>query len=67
MPDKIYIQMAKADDGRIPVYFAVIPVPFEVGQKFRMQPKEERDKGFVRPVRSSYKHVGPPGPEFRYL
>lgn len=26
--------------------------------------EEERAKGFVRPVRRSYVHVGPPGPEF---
>lgn len=25
---------------------------------------EERAKGFVRPVRSSYRHVGAPGPQF---
>jgi len=24
----------------------------------------ERAKGFVRPVRSSYRHVGPPGPKY---
>lgn len=24
--------------------------------------EEERSKGFVRPVRTSYRHVGPPGP-----
>lgn len=26
--------------------------------------KEERDKGFVRPVRRSYRHVGCPGPKY---
>jgi hypothetical protein len=26
--------------------------------------EEERAKGFVRPVRRTYVHVGPPGPEF---
>ena len=26
-------------------------------------PASERDKGFVRPVRLEYKHVGPPGPQ----
>jgi hypothetical protein len=25
--------------------------------------EEERKKGFVRPVRLSYKHIGPPGPQ----
>jgi hypothetical protein len=27
-------------------------------------PDEERAKGYVRPLRRSYKHVGIPGPEF---
>jgi len=27
----------------------------------------ERDKGFVRPVRRAYMHVGPPGPRFPLL
>ena len=26
--------------------------------------EEERAKGFIRPVRNSYVHVGPPGPKF---
>lgn len=26
-------------------------------------PEEEREKGFVRPVRRKYRHVGPPGPK----
>ena len=29
-----------------------------------MLSEEERKKGFVRPVRKSYQHVGLPGPEF---
>ena len=29
--------------------------------------EEERAKGFVRPVRSSYIHVGPPGPQYPLL
>jgi hypothetical protein len=31
-------------------------------EKYAVLPKEERDKGFIRPVRQVYKHVGPPGP-----
>jgi len=31
---------------------------------YAVLPKEERDKGFVRPVRYSYVHIGKPGPKY---
>jgi len=38
----------------------------ETGQQkgYVVLSQEERDKGFVRPVRHSYLHVGPPGPTY---
>lgn len=27
--------------------------------------EEDRKKGFIRPVRTAYRHVGPPGPKFQ--
>ncbi|MGH2792853.1 MAG: hypothetical protein ACRDKG_00970 [Actinomycetota bacterium] len=36
------------------------PVPQQ--EKYLILSDEERAKGFVRPVRRSYRHVGPPGP-----
>jgi hypothetical protein len=33
-------------------------------EKYAVLPKSERDKGFVRPVRQSYVHVGPEGPKY---
>lgn len=45
-------------------------VPFDNGplgpdgqyRDYAVLPQSERDKGFVRPVRQSYRHVGAPGP-----
>lgn len=47
-------------------------VPFDNGpagpdgqyKNYAVLPQAERDKGFVRPVRQSYKHVGPEGPKY---
>jgi hypothetical protein len=33
-------------------------------EKYLVLSDEERAKGFVRPVRRSYVHVGPPGPQY---
>lgn len=33
-------------------------------EKYIVLSEEERKKGFVRPVRPSYVHVGPPGPRY---
>lgn len=41
------------------------PVP--QNKKYLVLSEEERRKGFVRPVRLSYIHVGPPGPKFKPL
>lgn len=38
--------------------------PFGQHDDYIILSDEERAKGFVRPVRRSYRHVGPPGPRF---
>lgn len=32
---------------------------------YAVLPKEERDKGFVRPLRDSYTHIGKAGPKYK--
>ena len=38
--------------------------PVKQSKAYLVLSKEERDKGFIRPVRSSYVHVGRPGPKY---
>lgn len=40
------------------------PVPGKQNDVYLVLSEEERAKGFVRPIRSRYRHVGPPGPKF---
>lgn len=40
------------------------PGPSGQNEAYLVLSPEERAKGFVRPVRRSYVHVGPPGPQF---
>ena len=37
--------------------------PVQQAKKYLILSEEERAKGFVRPVRRAYRHVGPPGPD----
>lgn len=37
--------------------------PVEQAEAYLVLPEAERAKGFVRPVRHAYRHIGPPGPE----
>ncbi len=64
----------KADDptrsttGGITPGFENAPAPGPIGpdgqhRSYWVLSEEERRKGFVRPYRDSYKHVGPPGPK----
>lgn len=41
------------------------PVPGKQNDVYLVLSEEERAMGFVRPVRSRYRHVGPPGPQFQ--
>jgi hypothetical protein len=67
-PDKL--KVSTTTDGKPPregFETASAPAPIkENGQHeaYWVLSEEERQKGFVRPVRSSYKHVGAPGPQF---
>jgi hypothetical protein len=38
--------------------------PVEQAEAYLVLSEEERAKGFVRPVRRSYRHVGPSGPQY---
>lgn len=56
-------------DGRPPQSFetgAPGPIDPRTGQhaQYWVLSEAERAKGFVRPVRRSYRHVGPPGPQY---
>lgn len=45
---------------------SILPEGVRAGQQkdYRVLCETERAKGFVRPVRASYKHVGTPGPKY---
>jgi hypothetical protein len=38
--------------------------PVEQAERYLILSEEEREKGFIRPLRRSYIHVGPPGPKY---
>lgn len=50
------------DDPRLTHGVDAEPVP--QAEVYLILSEEERAKGFVRPLRRSYVHVGPPGPRF---
>lgn len=52
------------DPGDPRLTHGVDPKPVEQAQVYLVLSEEERARGFVRPVRRGYVHVGPPGPQF---
>lgn len=63
-------QISTTTDGRPPAPgFEDAPAPQPIGPNgqhgaYWILSEEERRKGFVRPVRRSYRHVGPSGPKY---
>lgn len=57
--------MGVTDDRNDPrLGYGVDEEPRGMNEVYLVLSDEERAKGFVRPVRRSYVHVGPPGPRF---
>lgn len=67
--DKEKLQVSTTTDGRPPrPGFEDAPAPGPLKQNGQHEAywvlnEEERKKGFVRPVRRTYIHIGPPGPQ----